>query len=390
MNICLISTGFPPENGGGIGTYIYNLSHGLVVLGHTVHVITLTSLSDYTVEQEGELYVHRLPKKSLPVLEAHFPGVRWSFQLYKLIKKLNKSLPFDIIEFPNWEAPGIVSQLLLKIPVVVRLHTPFFETLSLDSDNVNFGDKMVCRFEQWSCAKAEQLVSSTNCHARTIIDRYKIDIRDICILPLGIIDKNNNISFDKSNNKNFRILYVSRLENRKGTLAFLNSLPLIYKECTNIQVDIIGSDRSHAPGNIKFQTYFKQNFDDLSSVVTFHGFVDDQTLDLFYKESDLFVVPSVYESFGLIYVEAMMYGLPSITTDGGGIPEVITHGLDGFTTEINNSEQIAARVIELFNNSDLLTTMGLSARKSFENKFEYLIMAKNTESIYKKTSHVIK
>lgn len=386
MNICLVSTGFPPENGGGIGTYIYNLSKGLVLLGHTVHVITPTDQGVYSLEKMDELFVHRLPKKSLSILESYFPGIRWSFQLYQLIKELHKKSTFDLIEFPNWEASGVVSQLLLKIPVVVRLHTPFFETLSLDSDQFTFGDKMVCRFEQWSCKKANQLVSSTRCHAKTIIDRYKMHISDICILPLGIIDKNIKAESTKSSYENFKILYVSRLENRKGTLAFLKSLPLIYRQCPNIQVDIIGSDRSHAPGNIKFRQYFKQNFDVLSDVVTFHGFVDDTTLDRFYNNADLFVVPSVYESFGLIYVEAMMYGLPSIATKGGGIPEVVTDGVDGFTTDINSSEQITARVIGFINNEAMLAKMGIAARKSFESKFDYLIMSRNTEEVYKITS----
>ncbi|GAA6174008.1 glycosyltransferase family 4 protein [Colwellia sp. KU-HH00111] len=384
MNICLITTGFPPENGGGIGTYIYNLAKGFVAIGHTVHVISPTSQSNYSVEQVEKLIVHRLPKKYLPKIEAYLPGMRWSFQVYQLIKKLHKQSPIDIIEFPNWEAPGVISQLLLKIPTVVRMHTPFFETLSLDSDNISFSDKMVCNAEEWSCKKANQLISSTRCHANTIIDQYKIDIDDISIIPLGIIDKYQVLKSRDLDNTSFKILYVSRLENRKGTLAFLNSIPLIHEQYQNIQIDIIGSDRPHAPGDIKFQQYFNENLGNFSEVVTFHGFVDDQMLDRFYTEADLFVVPSVYESFGLIYVEAMMYGLPSIATIGGGIPEVITEGVDGFLTDINDSEQISKRVIELINDEYLLTQMGAMARKSFEEKYEFLIMSAKTEELYKK------
>lgn len=384
LNICLISTGFPPENGGGIGTYIYNLSKGLVALGHTVHVISPTQQPSYGVEREGKLFIHRLPKKTLPIIEAHLPGIRWSYQLYLLIRKIQQKTPFDVIEFPNWEASGVISQLLLKIPTVVRLHTPFFETLGLDSDEVTFGDKIVCRFEQWSCNQANQLIASTRCHAQSIVDEYGINITDIYILPLGIMDKNNVTSKKNSVSNNFKILYVSRLENRKGTLAFLQSIPLIYQQCPNIQIDIIGSDRAHAPGGIKFQRYFNQHFPKLASVVTFHGFVNDQALDGFYKNADLFVVPSVYESFGLIYVEAMMYSLPSIATKGGGIPEVITDGVDGFVTEINSSQEISERVIDFIGDEVLLKTMGLAARKSFETKFDYLIMSRNTELVYQK------
>ena len=384
MNICLISTRFPPEDGGGIGTYIFNLSKGLVELGNTVHIITATSHTDYTTEQEGSLLIHRLPKKTFPLVEPYFPGLRWSTQIYQLIKKLHKFSPIELIEFPNWEASGIASQLLLDIPTVVRAHTPLFEILRINGREIGFGDKMACRFEEWSCRKAKQLVTSTRFHAKTISNEYNIDINYIRILSLGIIDKNPNDKVIKSQGNLFKILYVSRLEHRKGTLAFLRSIPYIHKQYQNIQVDIIGTDRAHAPGGIKFQQFFNENFSDYSEAVTFHGFVDDLMLDLFYKEADILVVPSVYESFGLIYVEAMMYGVPSVATVAGGIPEVITNGVDGFTIGINDCKQIAKCVIDLINDQVLLNTMRHAARETFKNNYDYLVMSKNTDQLYQK------
>jgi len=386
MHICLISTGFPPDNGGGIGTYIYNLSHGLVKLGHKVDVIYPTSASEYVCETVAGINVHRLPKETLPKLEHFFPGFRWSYQVYKLIKKLHEKNKFDVIEFPNWEAPGVISQLFLNIPAVVRVHTPFFETLGLDSNQISFGDKLVCYLEHLSCKKAKQLVSSTKCHAKTITTKYQMTVDNVHILPLGVIDKNPYCLIKPRVDELCKILYVSRLENRKGTLAFLQSLPLIFQQYKNIKVDIIGSDRAHAPGKQKFEPYFNDNYPNLKGVVTFHGFVDDEKMESFYKGADLFVVPSVYESFGLIYVEAMMYGLPSITTIGGGIPEVVTDGHDGLLTKINDSKDIAQKVVLLIENKALMNQMALQARQSFEEKFEYQIMAKNTESIYQKVA----
>lgn len=388
MNICLITTGFPPDNGGGIGTYIYNLAKGLVKLGHTVQVISPTSGSDYIQnyiqDNVDEITIHRLPKKALPKIERLLPGLRWSFQVYQLIKQLNQQKSIDVIEFPNWEASGVFSQWLLRIPVVVRVHTPFFETLGLDSEHITFGDKVVCKLEEWSCKNANKLVSSTRSHAKTISDKYLIPIEKFTILPLGIIDKASGRTVKHSVDDGIKLLYVSRLENRKGTLALLEALPLLNQQSNNFHIDIIGSDRPHAPGGIKFQQYFKQNYADLSDKVSFHGFVDDEELDRFYRQADLFIVPSVYESFGLIYVEAMMYGLPSIATIGGGIPEVITDGADGFLTKINDSEEIMTRVVELMKDREFLNTMSLIARSSFETKFEYLIMSRNTETVYEK------
>jgi glycosyltransferase involved in cell wall biosynthesis len=90
LNICLITTGFPPDNGGGIGTYIYNLAKGLVKLGHTVQVISPASGPDYIQDNVDRINVHRLPKKALPKIERLFPGLRWSFQVYQLTVKPTK------------------------------------------------------------------------------------------------------------------------------------------------------------------------------------------------------------------------------------------------------------------------------------------------------------
>jgi glycogen(starch) synthase len=278
----------------------------------------------------------------------------------------------------------------LKIPVVVRVHTPFFETLGLDSEHITFGDKVVCKLEEWSCKKATKLVSSTHSHAKVISDEYEIPREQFTIIPLGIIDKNPENNIERCTNEEIKLLYVSRLENRKGTLALLEALPLLNQQSSNFHINIIGSDRPHAPGGVKFQEYFKQKYADLSNKVSFHGFVDDEELDRFYRQADLFVVPSVYESFGLIYVEAMMYGLPSIATTGGGIGEVITDGVDGFLTKINDSEEIMTRVVELMKDRGLLNKMSLVARTSFESKFEYLVMSTNTESVYEKARNKYK
>ena len=79
-----------------------------------------------------------------------------------------------------------------------------------------------------------------------------------------------------------------------------------------------------------------------------------------------------------------MYGIPSVATVAGGIPEVITNGKDGFTIEINDFEQITECVTNLIKNRVLLNKMRHAARETFKNKFDYLIMSKNADQLYQK------
>ncbi|MFK5892542.1 MAG: glycosyltransferase family 4 protein [Pseudomonadota bacterium] len=388
MNICLISTGYPPEDGGGIGTYIYNLSHGLSALGHYVHVVTKTTEKKYNCEKIGKIIIHRLPEKLfLRGIERFLPGINWSYNVYKLVKQLDQQSKIDIIEFPNWESPGIVSQLLLRrIPIVVRIHTPLFETLELDKKNekINLTEKIACYLEKVSCTRAKYIISSTKFHANMLAAKYSLKINEINILPLGIMEKKEAQEKDIKSQNKFKILYVSRLEHRKGTLTLINSLPSILKNRKDILIDFVGSDRKHAPGNMKFEKYFINNYGVLKDQVFFHGFVTDKELQDFYKQADLFVVPSVYESFGLIYIEAMSYSLPSIATTGGGIPEVIEHGENGYLIEPHDTKALVYYINKIYSDDNLKKKLSRQSKKTYTEKFRYMEMSQKTEFLYKK------
>jgi len=149
MKICMISTGYPPEDGGGIGTYIYNLTQGLAALGHQVHVITKTKDEDKVEDIKG-VKVYRYKYRYLPKLERFFPGLAWSIFISRRVKELDKKEGLDLIEFPNWEGVGFGYQLKRnRKAVVTRMHTPYFETLSIDTDQqqINFGDRYICWME---------------------------------------------------------------------------------------------------------------------------------------------------------------------------------------------------------------------------------------------------
>lgn len=385
MNICLLSTGYPPENGGGIGTYTYNLANALVNLGHNVHVITKSDVNRKSCENVNGVIVHRIPFLSFPyIIERFLPGMRWSFYIYKYIKKINKGCEFDIIEFPNWEAPGLITQIFLSnIPVIVRMHTPYFETLEIDkkSKSKTIEDRMICAFEKISCLKATSLVSSTAFHAEKMSREYSLDEKEINIIPLGIIDTVKKY-IDHNNNNTFNILYVSRLEHRKGTLTLIDSLPHILHDKSNVRVNFVGQDRPHAPGDITFEEYFKKEYKELEKFVVFSGYVSDEDLENFYKNANIFIVPSKYESFGLIYIEAMKYSLPSISTFGGGIPEVIENGVNGYLIEEDNKDHLISIFNKLYNDRALLRKLSVSARDTYEKKFDAVNMAKNTENLY--------
>lgn len=387
MNICLVSIGFTPEDGGGIGTYIINLAKGLRRLGHNIFVITRTYGGDKAEIIDG-VRVYRYRSRYIPKLEKLLPNLEWSRFVSGKIEALDREFGLDIIEFPNWEGVGFwYGGKKKRKPVVTRFHTPYFEMLTYDSrtQKVTMGDKFLCWLEKRASLSADAMVCSTRFHADFMIKSYGLEKNAIHILPLGIELCAPPAGYG-SRNDPLKILYVGRLEHRKGTMSLIRAIPQVCAEAGNVQFLIAGKDRAHAPGGILHQEYFRRHYSQYGGKVKFLGFVADEEVRRLYADCDIFAAPSLYESFGLIYVEAMMNGKPVIGCRAGGIPEVVDHGESGFLIEPDDDKALARRIIELARDYDLRVAMGKKARKLCEERFSFDIMAKNTETFYKQVA----
>ena len=93
--------------------------------------------------------------------------------------------------------------------------------------------------------------------------------------------------------------------------------------------------------------------------------------DVFWKDADIFVFPTYYhnECFPLVILEAMEQGLPVISTNEGGIPDIIDNGNSGYTVDKNNPSSLASAIELLIKDPELCNSMGKAGRKLFEEKF---------------------
>jgi hypothetical protein len=113
------------------------------------------------------------------------------------------------------------------------------------------------------------------------------------------------------------------------------------------------------------------------------GRVSEDTLQTLYESCDLFVAPSLYESFGLIYLEAMNYAKPVIGCQAGGIPEVVDHGVTGLLVEPEAPAALAEAITSLLASPVELYEMGVAGRQRLLDEFTHLQMARNFERIYR-------
>ena len=123
----------------------------------------------------------------------------------------------------------------------------------------------------------------------------------------------------------------------------------------------------------------------LGKHVRFTGFVSPEKVPQLYAVADVFVCPSSWsEPFGRVNIEAMATGLPVVSTNRGGIPEVVRHGKTGYLVRKSNSKTMAKYVNRLLNNRKLNKRMGLRGRKLVLKKFTWKRVANQIHSIYNK------
>lgn len=172
----------------------------------------------------------------------------------------------------------------------------------------------------------------------------------------------------------FLIATIGSLNKQKGMQYLIAALPKIIKEFPGIRLEIIGDGeyRRHLQNEVKKLK--------LKNYVKFTGFVPDPVKYL--TRFDLYVQPSLSESFGLAMVQAMSVGLPVIATNTGGIPEVITEGKTGFLVKTKDPNALSDAILELLRHPSLAKKMGEMAQKDAKLRFDIKDMITELEQTY--------
>lgn len=173
------------------------------------------------------------------------------------------------------------------------------------------------------------------------------------------------------------ILSVGRLVKRKGVDTVIEALPKLYEQFKDIMYVVVGNGPEL---NSLGKRVAELN---LQNIVRFVGEVSNEDLIKFYSVAEMFVMPSRkigsdVEGFGIVYLEANLFGLPVIGGNSGGVPEAILHERTGLLVDPENAEQIYSGIRDLLSNKDWAQTLGENGRIRAENDFQW---RKETEKL---------
>jgi glycosyltransferase involved in cell wall biosynthesis len=169
---------------------------------------------------------------------------------------------------------------------------------------------------------------------------------------------------ERANTKELRIMFVGNVIHRKGLHTLLRALKQMSQDTiSTYKLDVVGGLTSEPRYAYEMERDVLTH--GLSSIVKFHGALDNQPLIEIYKRAHIMIVPSSYEGFGIVYLEGMCFGLPAIGTTAGAASEIITHGQDGYLIEPKDARALADYLRQLAENRELLVRLSLNAVRRY-------------------------
>jgi len=335
MRIAITIPLFPPKWLAGTEIATYNIAKHLARRGHEVHVITALDKGLPKESMEEGFYVHRIFWRKI-----RFVGVIsfWA-KVFLILRKVNP----DIIHAQSIGIciPAFIAKKLLRKPYVVWGQ----------GSDVYLPGKFIKSISKLVLKNANTVIALTEDMKR---EMQKIYSRDVSVIPNGI-DLNNfkSVSRKKARSKlqikedEKIILFVGTLRPVKGVRYLIEAMSGINQECPKVKLLLVGDgvDMPYLKRIVKHLN--------LKEFVTFVGKVPNENVSQYMAASDIFVLPSLSESFGIVNLEAMTFGLPIVATRVGGLPEIIKDGANGFLVEPKNPRQIAEKILLLLEDNEL-------------------------------------
>jgi len=367
----------------GVGLYTKLLIKYLISQGHSLTVIvpeTQCPAEEFPIR----LVMVRDPR----LLRSQARWIQLSLKFSRVIRKLEAEEEFDIVHFTDARDSYFCK---VRSHVVANIN----DTYSADLRRIGFyrtyyidwfARWMYYRFvnfiERRRLPHLDGIIANSNftyeiieknyprtqgklflCYKCVDIDRYK---------PVAAKRVTNGKNLD--NNK---ILFVGGNMQRKGILTLIKAAPLVKAVVPNVDFVIAGKD--------KLIPQYKKLCEDLgiANNFSFLGWVSQDDLLHLYESAALFVMPSITEALGVVFLEAMAAAVPVVGTDVGGIPEIISQNKNGILVPENDPAKLTEAILALIKDPGLSQTLAINGLETLK-KFSVMGMMECIEKIYSK------
>jgi len=371
----MISRTIPPFDRGGIQRHVRDLSTALGERGVEVHLF----IKGEPIDIASNVHVRPVPDFPLPRLTA---GEYMSFSLNA--GRAARRQDLDLVHVHSMY--GFGQALVGRTPLVATLHGTQVNELraAAAADRLILNhlatDSISVVMEGYVARKADMIITVSEENRRDVIEHYDIPSGKVRVVPNGIWPSRYEVS-DMSRKE---IVFLGRLHERKGVSDLISAMPAVLEEHPDHRLIIIGR------GELEEDLARRIERMGLGEHVDLAGHLDDGQVRERLSHARLFVMPSLYEGFGMVMIEAMAAGLPVVATPAGAAPEIIRDGENGHLVDIDlatsDSEERRGRLADAITGAlsdvEALRRMGSAARELVVNRFSWDRVARMTVDIY--------
>jgi glycogen(starch) synthase len=382
--VLILSWEYPPIVAGGLSRHVSKLSEALVRAGVEVHVLTRGSAEMAPEQTVAGVVVHRVVEQPMPLdLDAFVAWVEgMNSHMHAAGRRLGKRLRFDVVHGHDWLVAGAAASLAqrLRCPYLTTIHATEF------GRHQGWVDKhpqsYIHRIETWMAGRADRVITCSHYMRGHVADVFCIDEGRVTVIPNGIdcgdlhpVDDLAALRARFAQPGERLVLLVGRLVYEKGFQLALDALPQVIRRCAGVRFLVAGSGTHEAELRAQSRRL------GLDAHGTFLGWIGDDVLHSLYRIADLCVVPSIYEPFGLVALEAMASGCPCIVADTGGLREVVPGNDVGLRFQSRNPRALAKMMRCLLDDDELRDRLVAEASLHVL-RFDWNDVARQTAQVY--------
>ena len=383
--VLILTWEYPPVIEGGLARHVRKLAEELVLQGLVVDVLTRGREESRSSELQNGVNVHRVCEPRFPQDLDRF--LAWVEQMNQDMLAAGLALAeehaYQLVHGHDWLVAHASAALSdsLGIPYVTTIHATEHGRHQGWVDKSPQSD--IHAIERWMANRADSVITCSHYMRGHAADIYDIDERRITVIPNGIdpadlrpVDDLNSLRLQFAQTEEKLVLLVGRLVYEKGFQLAFDALPEVIEKVPGVRFLVAGSGTHEAELKAQAERL------GLSEHGVFLGWIGDDALHSLYRIADLCVVPSLYEPFGLVALEAMASGCPCIVADTGGLREVVPAGERvGLRFNGGDAEHLGVMIERLLVDEELRDRLVTEASEHVLS-FDWTDVAQRTTTVY--------
>lgn len=388
MRVMMLSWEYPPRIVGGISPHVFDLSKELVKLGIELHVITKSTpmAPDEEIEPSG-VHVHRVHLDETPndfLHEIQLLNKATEDRVRLLLEDWRPGGQPTLFHAHDWLSLDAARTLKYeyKLPIVATLHaTEWGRHGGIFSD----ASRYIAEQEYWLTYEAWRLIVCSDFMRGEAVRLFNCPYNKVDVVYNGVEPTKFQFDWADDDREKLRrqyapngeriVIYVGRFVREKGIQVLLNSAHSILAEFPDTRFLIVGGGARD-----RFEKFVE--WSGLRDNVIFAGFRANRGLHELYRVADVAVFPSLYEPFGIVALEGMAAGIPVVSSDAGGLKEIVKHGETGLTSFASDPASLSWAIRECLRDPAKSQKMAQTAQERLVEDFAWPDLAKRTNQIY--------